>query len=211
MSVRLVVMISGSGSNLQALIDAQRAGDLNATIVAVVCDQPKARGIERALAARLPTICVPLMRGASREIWAELLAALIAPFKPDYVLMAGWMRIMPAQFVERWSPNLLNQHPALLPDAHVDTYVLCDGREIPAIRGPHAVRDALSLSIPVTGCTVHQVTPLVDVGPVLARVEVPVLPDDDETSLHERIKTEERQMIVAVINRLAEAQQDHRA
>lgn len=205
MSLRLVVMISGSGSNLQALLDAQRDQVLDAEIVAVVCDQPKASGIARALAARLPTICVPLAKGADREPWAQLLAELIAPFRPDYVLMAGWMRIMPGNFVGRWSPNLLNQHPALLPDENVDSYTLRDGRSIPAIRGPHAVRDALSLGVPMTGCTVHRVTPLVDVGPVLARVEVPVRPDDNEASLHERIKAEERRMIVAVINRLAEA------
>ncbi len=205
MSLRLVVMISGSGSNLQALLDAQRAQALNAEIVAVVCDQPKASGIARALAARLPTICVPLAKGADRERWAQLVGELIAPFRPDYVLMAGWMRIMPGNFVARWAPNLLNQHPALLPDENIASYTLSDGRTIPAIRGPHAVRDALSLAVPVTGCTVHRVTPLVDVGPVLARVEVPVLPEDDEASLHERIKAEERQMIVAVINRLAEA------
>ncbi len=203
MPLRLVVMISGSGSNLQALIDAQRAGDLQASIVGVVCDQPRAAGIQRALSARIPLICVPLAKGADRSAWAALLAELIAPLRPDLVLMAGWMRIMPATFVERWTPNLLNQHPALLPDTNVDTYTLSDGRPIPAIRGPHAVRDALQLGVPMTGCTVHRVTPLVDVGPVLARQEVPVLPDDSEATLHERIKVAERRLIVEVINELA--------
>ncbi|HYF64647.1 MAG TPA: phosphoribosylglycinamide formyltransferase [Herpetosiphonaceae bacterium] len=206
MSLRLVVMISGSGSNLQALIDAAAAGRLDAEIVAVICDQPKAQGIARALAARIPVICVPLARGAAREPWSLLIADLIAPFQPDYVLMAGWMRIMPAAFVERFSPNVLNQHPSLLPDDAGDIYVTSDGREIPAIRGAHAVRDAIALGVPVSGCTVHRVTPQVDVGPVLARAEVPVLPGDSVGELQERIKQAERPMIVAVINRLAAEQ-----
>ena len=201
--MRVVVMISGSGSNLAALIAAQQTGELEAEIVAVVCDQPKAGGITRALHARIPTLCVPLLKGAAREPWALLLANLIAVFAPDVVLMAGWMRIMPAVFVARFAPNLLNQHPALLPDDAGDTYTLRDGRPIPAIRGAHAVADALRLAVPITGCTVHRVTPLVDVGPVLARIEVPILPDDDQASLHERIKTAERRMIVTVINQLA--------
>lgn len=201
--MRLVVMISGSGSNLQALIDAQQHGDLAASIAAVVCDQPKALGIQRALAARLPLVCIPLAKGIDRTAWATQVADVIAAFQPDMVLMAGWMRVMPAPFVERWSPNLLNQHPALLPEDTADTYTLSDGRTIPAIRGAHAVRDALALGVPITGCTIHRVTPAVDVGPVLARVEVPVLLDDTETSLHERIKVQERQMLVDVLNALA--------
>jgi phosphoribosylglycinamide formyltransferase 1 len=203
MTLRLVVMISGGGSNLQALIDARRAGALDAEIAAVICDQPKAQGIGRALAARIPVICVPLAKGSAREPWSLLIADLIAPFQPDYVLMAGWMRIMPAAFVDRFSPNLLNQHPALLPDDAGDSYVLSDGREIPAIRGAHAVRDAIQLGLPVSGCTVHRLTAQVDVGPVLERVEVAVLPGDSVESLQERIKVAERRMIVDVINRLA--------
>ncbi|HEY1016247.1 MAG TPA: phosphoribosylglycinamide formyltransferase [Herpetosiphonaceae bacterium] len=203
MSLRLAVMVSGSGSNLQALIDARRAGDLDARIVAVICDQPGAQAIGRALAARIPTICLPLRKGADRAQWAALVADLIEPFRPDLVLMAGWMRIMPANFVERFTPDLLNQHPALLPETDADTYVTGDGREIPAIRGSHAVRDALRLGVPVTGCTIHRVTPLVDVGPVLARREVAVAPGDTEATLHERIKAAERPMVIDVINQLA--------
>lgn len=203
MTMRLVVLASGNGSNLQALIDAQRAGELRAEIVAVVCDQPKAYTVQRGLIARVPTLCIPLPPGTDRRTWAELIADLIAAFAPDIVLMAGWMRIMPAAFVERFAPNLLNQHPALLPDDAGDTWTTSAGLTIPAMRGAHAVHDALQLRVPITGCTVHRVTPLVDVGPVLARAEVLVEPDDNEQLLHERIKIEERRLIITVINRLA--------
>lgn len=203
MTLRLAVMVSGGGSNLQALIDARRAGALDARIVAVICDQPGAPAIGRALAARLPVVCLPLAKGADRARWAALLAELIAPFRPDLVLMAGWMRIMPANFVKRFTPNLLNQHPALLPDTDAAPYVTGDGSEIPAIRGSHAVRDALRLGLAVTGCTIHRVTPQVDVGPVLARREVAVAPGDSEATLHERIKAAERPMVIDVINQLA--------
>lgn len=213
--MRLAVMISGSGSNLQALIDARRDGRLNADVVAVICDQPRAAGVQRALAARLPLVCVPLAKGADRTAWALRIADLIGAFSPDVVLMAGWMRVMPAGFVERWTPNLLNQHPALLPDDAGDRYTLADGRSIPAIRGAHAVRDALALGLPVSGCTIHRVTPLVDVGPVLARAEVPVASNDDEATLHARIRAVEHAMLVRVINQLSASvtrsvNEDHR-
>ncbi|MFD3163221.1 phosphoribosylglycinamide formyltransferase [Herpetosiphon sp. NSE202] len=202
--MRLAVMVSGSGSNLQALIDAQKAQQLNATINVVICDQPKAQAISRTLAARIPVICVPLAKKASREQWAEQISQLLAAFTPDLIVMAGWMKVMPAAFVERWTPNIINQHPALLPDDGGEFYTLSDGRQIPAIRGAHAVRDALDLGVPVTGCTVHQITPIVDVGPVLAKAEVAVLPNDDQASLHERIKQAERRILVDVINNLAQ-------
>ena len=198
----LVVMISGSGSNLQALIDAQQQQQLAGEIVAVVSDNAQAAGNQRTLAANIPLLCLPYRRGADREQWASLISGLIAPFQPQLLIMAGWMRIMPASFVERWAPNLINQHPALLPDGAADSYTLRDGRVIPAIRGAHAVRDALKLGLPVTGCTIHQVTAHVDIGPVLARVEVPVEPHDNLETLQERIKHQEHRLIVEVVNRL---------
>ncbi|MBP8252533.1 MAG: phosphoribosylglycinamide formyltransferase [Herpetosiphon sp.] len=201
--MRVVVMISGSGSNLQALVDAQHEGRLNAQIVGVICDQPRAYGVERATKAGIPTICVPLPKGATRHEWAQVISNILEVLHPDLIVMAGWMRIMPPSFVERWSPNLINQHPALLPETTSDTYITSNGCEIPAIRGAHAVRDALRLSVPVTGCTIHHVTAEVDVGPVLARAEVPILPDDSESSLHERIKQQEHRLIVQVINELS--------
>jgi phosphoribosylglycinamide formyltransferase-1 len=130
-------------------------------------------------------------------------AGVLEAVGPDLIVMAGWMRVMSAAFIERFAGRIINQHPALLPDDAAETYRLANGATIPVIRGAHAVRDALRLRVPITGCTVHWVTPAVDVGPGLARVEVPVLPDDDEATLHERIKREERRMIVAVVRRLA--------
>jgi phosphoribosylglycinamide formyltransferase 1 len=138
-----------------------------------------------------------------RARWENEVRDAIDAAAPDLVVMAGWMRVMSAAFTDHFSCRLINQHPALLPDDPAPEYVLQDGRTIPAIRGAHAVRDALHLGVPVTGCTVHWVTPEVDVGPSLARTEVPVLADDDETTLHERIKTEERRMIVVVVRALA--------
>jgi phosphoribosylglycinamide formyltransferase-1 len=140
-------------------------------------------------------------------VWEYNIAAVLDLFAPDLIVMAGWMRVMSAAFIERFAGRIINQHPALLPDEPVDTYQLGDSRTIPAIRGAHAVRDALRLRLPITGCTVHWVTPEVDAGPVLARAEVPILQSDDEASLHERIKTQERRLIVDVVRRLAQKPQ----
>ncbi len=198
----IAVLVSGSGSNLQALLDQQdeyRVG-------LVLADRGSAYGLQRGLQANVPTVCLPLRQPnnqAVRTAWEEQLARVLDLFAPDLIVMAGWMRVMSAAFIERFAGRIINQHPALLPDTPVDTYRLADGRKIPAIRGAHAVRDALRLRLPATGCTVHWVTPEVDVGLALARVEVPILPGDDETTLHERIKAEERRLIVEVVRRLA--------
>ncbi len=198
----IAVLISGSGSNLQALLDEQDSY----TVGLVLADRTSAYGLQRALQANVPTVCLPLDRPkdtAARTAWEKQLAGVLDLFAPDLIVMAGWMRVMSAAFIEHFGGRIINQHPALLPDQPVDTYQLADGRVIPAIRGAHAVRDALRLGLPVTGCTVHWVTLEVDVGPALARVEIPVLPEDDETTLHERIKVEERFLIVEVVRRLA--------
>ncbi len=198
----IAVLVSGGGSNLQALLDQQDEYQVGL----VLADRGSAYGLQRGLQANVPTICLPLRQPkdhAARTAWEEQVARVLELFAPDLIVMAGWMRVMSAVFIERFGRRIVNQHPALLPDQPVDTYRLADGLEIPAVRGAHAVRDALRLRLPVTGCTVHWVTPEVDVGPALARVEVPILPDDDETALHERIKLEERRLIVEVVRRLA--------
>ena len=200
---RIAVLISGSGSNMQALLDDQ-AGYV---VGLVLADRADAYGVQRGLAARVPTACVPLLKPknlAERSRWEQQIAGLLDVFNPDLIVMGGWMRVMSAAFIERFAGRIINQHPALLPDEATDTYQLDDGTSIPAIRGAHAVRDALRLGVPTTGCTVHWVTAEVDVGPVLARAEVPVLPGDDEPTLHERIKAQERRMIVEVVRHLAE-------
>lgn len=200
----IAVLISGSGSNLQALLDDQTGY----TVGLVLADRANASGIQRGLNANVPTAALPLRAPKDpqqRDVWEQQVAALLEVFAPDLIVMAGWMRVMSAAFIARFAGRIINQHPALLPDDAGETYRLASGATIPAIRGAHAVRDALRLRLSVTGCTVHWVTPAVDVGLGLARVEVPVLADDDEATLHERIKREERQMIVAVVRRLATA------
>ncbi len=200
--MRVVVLASGSGSNLQALLDDQQGY----TVVLIVTDRSRAGALQRAEQAGVPAAAVPLTQprdAEQRQEWETQVATTIAAAEPNLVVMAGWMRVMSRTFVERFADRLINQHPALLPDDTADSYVLNDGRSIPAIRGAHAVRDALALGVPVTGCTIHWVTPEVDVGRAIRRTEVPVLPDDDEATLHERIKVEERRMIVTVVRDLA--------
>ncbi len=205
----VAVLLSGSGSNLQALLDDRNGYQIDL----VLSDRAGAYGLQRALKANVATVCLPLHRPKDwqeRNAWEAQVAAMLDLFAPDLIVMAGWMRVMSAAFIERFAGCIINQHPALLPDEPVDTYRTESGHVIPAVRGAHAVRDALRLTLPMTGCTVHYVTPEVDAGPVLARAEVPILPDDDEASLHERIKQHERRMIVEVVRRLAYEHQTER-
>jgi phosphoribosylglycinamide formyltransferase-1 len=199
---RVVALASGSGSNLQALLDDQT----NYQIVLVIADRPAALALRRAEDAGVPAISIPLRAARdpdARAAWEAQVASVVEAARPDLIVMTGWMRVMSAAFVERYAGRIVNHHPALLPDDDAPFYTLADGTSIPAIRGAHAVRDALQLGVAVTGCTVHWVTPEVDTGPVLARAEVPILPGDDETSLHERIKRHERRLIVEVVRQLA--------
>jgi phosphoribosylglycinamide formyltransferase 1 len=203
---RVAVLISGSGSNLQALIDAQRAGQLPIELVLVLSDRADAYGLQRALSYGIPTAFVPLSQPRHREAraaWELQLADLINQFSPDLVVLSGFMRVLSAAFLERCHAEAINQHPALLPDGGGDLVQTSGGVVIPALRGAHVIRDALRQSLPVTGCTIHRVTPLVDDGPILARAEVAILPGDDEASLHGRIKAEEQRLIVEVVRLLA--------
>ncbi len=200
----IVVLLSGSGSNLQALLDAQAHGDLAGEVVLVVSDRAQAYGLQRALQAGIAAAHIPLPapRGPLRQQWEQRLAGVVACFEPHLIVLAGFMRVLSASFLERFPERVINQHPALLPDDGGDTVTTSSGLVIPALRGAHVVADALRLRLPVTGCTIHRVTPRVDDGPILARAEVPILPDDTVESLHERIKAVERRLIVATVNRL---------
>jgi len=203
---RVAVLLSGSGTNLQALLDARAAGQLAATIALVVSDRADAYGLQRALARHIPAAYVPLPRRATqqqRQDWERRLAAVVAAFEPDLVLLSGFMRILTTEFLDRFPGRVINQHPALLPDGGGEVVTTSSGVTIPALRGAHVVAEALRLGLPVTGCTIHRVTTALDDGPVLAAAEVPVLPGDDEAALHERIKAEERRLVVEVVNRLA--------
>ena len=183
MSARVAVLISGSGTLLQSLIDDPgRAYE----IVAVVADRPAA-GLQRARDAGIPASVVGPQDHADRRQWSNALADVVAQHRPDWIVSAGFMRILDEAFLDRFPQRVINSHPALLP----------------AFAGAHAVRDALAYGVKVTGCTIHVVDAGVDTGPIIAQQAVEVLPGDDEASLHERIKSVEWQMLPAVVNRLA--------
>ena len=202
----IAVLLSGAGSNLQALLDAEATGSLGARVALVVSDRAEAYGLQRALTHGVAAAYVPLpptprgsAREAARAAWEQRLAAVTAAFTPDLVVLAGFMRVLSPAFLACFPGRVINQHPALLPDDGGATYTTSAGFVIPALRGAHVVAEAIEQRLPVTGCTIHRVTPRVDDGPILARAEVPVRPDDTADSLHERIKLEEHRLIVAVV------------
>ncbi len=184
----VVVLISGSGSNLRALLDAAANPLYPARILAVGADNPAA-GLEHAELHGVPTFVVEPGRFATREAWADALLANIKHFDPDLVVLAGFMKILPPNFVSALSPNLINTHPSLLPD----------------FKGAHAVRDALAAGATRTGVTIHVVDEGVDTGPHLAQAEVQIHPGETEAALHERIKVVERELLVDVVKQFAEA------
>ncbi|TMQ90174.1 phosphoribosylglycinamide formyltransferase [Actinomadura soli] len=186
-SARLVVLVSGAGTNLQALLDACADPAYGAKVVAVGADRPDIGGTARAERSGVPafTVCVPDF--PSRDDWDAALTEAVARHEPDLVVSAGFMKILGPRFLARFGGRTVNTHPALLP----------------SFPGAHAVRDALAYGVKVTGCTVHFVDEGVDTGPVIAQETVPVRWHDDEDSLHERIKQVERGLLVDVVGRLA--------
>ena len=198
--LHLAVLISGSGSNLQALIDAIESKKLpDAEIALVVSSLPGAYGLQRALRHKLPAIYLPWKQLAEGEV---KLAALLHLFQADLIVLAGWMHILSASFLDLFPKRIINIHPALLPDNGTgETYVTSDGSSIPVFRGLHAVQQALDAGVKVTGSTVHYVTPAVDAGPVICREEVAIEPGDNEESLHERLKTVEHTLIVEAVRK----------
>ncbi|NIZ91957.1 phosphoribosylglycinamide formyltransferase [Kineosporiaceae bacterium B12] len=187
--VRVVVLASGSGSTLQALLDAH---DPAFTVVAVGSDRPDAVALRRGSDAGAETFVVPPREHADRAAWDRALTEAVAAHRPGLVVLAGFMRIVGAPLLDAFGGRILNTHPALLP----------------AFPGAHAVPDALAHGVRVTGCTVHLVDAGVDTGPILDQAAVRVLPGDDEASLHERIKQAERVLLVEVVSRLARERRD---
>lgn len=179
--VRLVVLASGAGTTLQALLDDAQ---LRPWIRAVGSDRPAAPALQRARDAGADTFVVPLGDYADRESWNRALEKAVAVHDPDLVVLAGFMRVLDAEFVGRF--RIVNTHPALLPN----------------FPGAHAIRDALAAGVRTTGVTVHWVDEGVDTGPVLARAEVPVLPDDDEDTLRARIQHAEKPLYVHTLRTL---------
>jgi phosphoribosylglycinamide formyltransferase-1 len=190
---RLVVLVSGSGTNLQALLDAvaaQGAGAYGAEVVAVGADRGAIAGLDRAERAGIPSFVCRVKDHPDRAAWDRALTEAVAAYEPDLVVSAGFMKILGKEFLARFGGRVVNTHPALLP----------------SFPGAHGVRDALAYGVKVTGCTVHLVDDGVDTGPIIAQGVVEVVEDDSvegEAALHERIKDVERTLLVEVVGRLA--------
>ena len=184
---RLVVLVSGSGTNLQALLDACADPAYGARVVAVGADRDDIEGLARAERAGVPTFVRKVGQFTSREHWDRALSDVVAGFEPDLVVLAGFMKLVGEEFLERFGGRVVNTHPALSP-------------AFPGMRGP---ADALAYGVKVTGCTLFVVDAGVDTGPILAQEAVPVAEDDDTASLHERIKVAERRMLVDAVGRMA--------
>ncbi|HUH07896.1 MAG TPA: phosphoribosylglycinamide formyltransferase [Egibacteraceae bacterium] len=174
MAKRLVVLISGTGSNLQALLDHP---DLGGTIALVAADRADAGGLERARRHGIAAAAVQLADHPDRKAWESALAAAVSAAEPDLVVLAGFMRILSGDFVRRWP--IMNVHPSLLP----------------AFPGARAVEEALHWGVKVTGATVHFVDEQVDHGPIIAQEAVAVTGDDTAETLHERIKSVEHRLL----------------
>ncbi|EPD86327.1 phosphoribosylglycinamide formyltransferase [Microbacterium sp. oral taxon 186 str. F0373] len=182
----VAVLISGTGSNLRALLEAAADPAFPARIVVVGADR-EAEGFAHAEAFGIPTFLVPFREFETREQWGEELDRQLRVWTPDLVVLSGLMRLLPASVVDAWAPRIINTHPAYLP-------------EFP---GAHGVRDALAAGVTQTGASVIVVDNGVDSGPILAQERVAVLPDDTEQSLHERIKPVERRLLIDVVRAVA--------
>ena len=184
---RVVVLVSGTGSNLAALLASHGDDAYGARVVGVVSDKAAAGGLEIARAAGIPTAVVAPADFEDRAAWDRALARSVSVFSPDLVVSAGFMRILGAAFLTEFGGRTVNTHPALLP----------------SFPGAHGVRDALAYGVRVTGATFHVVDAGVDTGPIIAQTVVEVRDDDDEESLHERIKVAEREMLVTQVGKVA--------
>ncbi|MEU2611618.1 phosphoribosylglycinamide formyltransferase [Micromonospora sp. NPDC007271] len=185
-AARLVVLVSGSGSNLQALLDAAVDPGYGARVVAVGADRDGIAGLDRAAAAGVPTFVAKLTDHPTREDWDRALTARVAEYRPDLVISAGFLKLVGPHFLAAFGDRYLNTHNTLLP-------------AFPGIHGP---RDALAYGVKITGATLFFVDAGMDTGPIVAQVAVPVLDDDDEETLTERIKEAERRQLVEQVGRL---------
>jgi phosphoribosylglycinamide formyltransferase 1 len=189
--LRVVVLISGGGSNLRALLEASAHADYPAHVVAVGADR-EADGLAHAEAFGIPSFTVPYSSYPSREAWGDELLTTIREWSPDLVVLSGLMRLLPPAVVDALAPRIINTHPAYLP-------------EFP---GAHGVRDALAAGVDQTGASVIVVDAGVDSGPILAQERIPVLPGDTEHSLHERIKPVERRLLIDTVRGIATGEID---
>lgn len=177
---RIVVLASGAGTLLQALLDSE----IRMLIVAVGSDQPEAPALARARAADVPTFVVPMAE--DREVWNRDVVKHLQALETDLVVTAGFMRVLGGPVIEAFENRIINSHPALLP----------------SFPGAHAVRDAIESGVKVTGCTMHIIDEGVDTGPIIAQCPVAVRDGDTVESLHKRIKEHERTLLVDVLGRI---------
>ena len=187
----IVVLISGGGSNLRALLEASADAEFPARVVAVGADRD-AEGLEHAEAFGIPSFTVPFSSFDDREEWGDALLEQIRQWQPDLVILSGFMRLVPPRVVAAFSPNLINTHPAYLP-------------EFP---GAHGVRDALASGVTETGASLIVVDDGVDAGPVISQERVPIHPGDSEAALHERIKPVERRLLIEAVLDIANGRID---
>lgn len=183
----LVVLVSGTGTLLQALLDACADPSFGSRVLAVGSDRPGAAALTRAETAGVPTFVHPLRPGADRAAWDAELTELVAGYGPDLVVSAGFLKLVGTPFLARFGGRMINTHPTLLP----------------AFPGVHGVRDALAYGVKVTGATVFVVDEGVDTGQILAQAPVEVREDDTERSLHERIKVQERRLLLQTVRGFA--------
>ena len=186
MSARLVVLVSGAGTNLQALLDACADPEYGAQVVAVGADRAGVPALDRAGRAGVPSFVHRVTDYPDRADWDQALTESCARAQPDLIVLAGFMKLVGKEFLAAFGGRVINTHPALLP----------------AFPGMHGVRDALEHGVKLTGCTVFLVDAGTDTGPVLAQAAVPVLDNDDEAALHERIKVTERGLLVETVGRM---------
>jgi phosphoribosylglycinamide formyltransferase-1 len=187
----IVVLISGGGSNLRALLEASEDAEFPARVVAVGADRD-ADGFDHAEEFGIPTFSLALSSFPHRDAWGDALLEQITVWNPDLVVLSGFMKLLPERVVAALSPNIINTHPAYLP-------------EFP---GAHGVRDAIKAGATETGASVIVVDNGVDSGPIISQERVPVLPDDTESTLHERIKPVERRLLIQAILDIANARID---
>jgi phosphoribosylglycinamide formyltransferase 1 len=186
MRSRLVVLVSGAGTNLQALLDACADPGYGAEVVAVGADREQIPALDRAAAAGIPTFVRRVRDFTDRPSWDAELAEACAEHKPDLVISAGFMKLVGAAFLSRFGDRFINTHPALLP----------------SFPGMHGVREALAHGVKLTGCTIFLVDEGTDSGPIIAQAAVPVLDDDDEAALLERVQVTERALLVHTVGRM---------
>ncbi|HVJ17498.1 MAG TPA: phosphoribosylglycinamide formyltransferase [Polyangiaceae bacterium] len=187
MAITLGVLVSGNGTNLQAILDAIAAGRIDARVGLVISNKPGVKALERAARAGVPSVVISHREHPSREAFDAELVRALREAGVEWVALAGFMRIVTPVFLDAFAGRIVNVHPALLP----------------SFPGVNAQRQALEHGVKITGCTVHFVELGVDAGPIIAQRAVPVLPGDDEASLSERIHAAEHELFVEVLADIA--------